>query len=91
MPRRTRLAIAWIPWHIIQRGNNRSACFYADEDYRRYLDTLRVFKTLCHARQPYRLMCLSKRPGKWIAICESVRFQFCTGWVQRSEALSIPA
>ena len=28
-------------WHIIQRGNNRSACFYAEEDYRRYLDTLK--------------------------------------------------
>ena len=41
MPRRARLAIPGIPWHIIQRGNNRSACFYAEEDYRRYLDTLR--------------------------------------------------
>ena len=41
MPRRARIAIAGIPWHIIQRGNNRSACFYADEDYRRYLETLR--------------------------------------------------
>jgi len=41
MPRRARIAIADIPWHIIQRGNNRSACFYADEDYRRYLETLR--------------------------------------------------
>lgn len=40
MPRRARLAIAGIPWHIIQRGNNRSACFYAEEDYLRYLDTL---------------------------------------------------
>jgi putative transposase len=40
MPRRARLALAGIPWHIIQRGNNRSVCFYADEDYRRYLDTL---------------------------------------------------
>lgn len=40
MPRRARLAIAGIPWHIIQRGNNRTACFYADEDYLRYLDTL---------------------------------------------------
>jgi len=41
MPRRARIAIAGIPWHIIQRGNNRSACFYADEDYHRYLETLR--------------------------------------------------
>ena len=29
MPRRARLAIPGIPWHIIQRGNNRSVCFYA--------------------------------------------------------------
>lgn len=28
------------PLHLIQRGNNRSACFYAEEDYRRYLDHL---------------------------------------------------
>jgi Transposase and inactivated derivatives len=42
MPRRLRLTIAGIPWHIIQRGNNRTACFYADDDYRYYLQTLRV-------------------------------------------------
>lgn len=41
MPRRARLAVPGVPWHIIQRGNNRSACFYADEDYHRYLDTLK--------------------------------------------------
>lgn len=40
MPRRARLAIAGIPWHIIQRGNNRSSCFYSEVDYRYYLDTL---------------------------------------------------
>jgi len=26
--------------HLIQRGNNRQACFYADDDYRFYLDWL---------------------------------------------------
>jgi putative transposase len=41
MPRRARLSIPGIPWRIIQRGNNRGACFHAEEDYRRYLDTLR--------------------------------------------------
>jgi putative transposase len=41
MPRRARIAVPGIPWHIIQRGNNRSACFFTDEDRRRYLDTLR--------------------------------------------------
>ena len=40
MPRRARLAVGGIPWHIIQRGNNRSACFYCAEDYQKYLDTL---------------------------------------------------
>jgi putative transposase len=40
MPRRARLVVPGIPWHIIQRGNNRSECFFAEEDYRRYLDTL---------------------------------------------------
>ena len=40
MPRRARLAIAGIPWHIIQRGNNRTACFYREQDYHHYLRTL---------------------------------------------------
>ena len=40
MPRRARLAVPGIPWHIIQRGNNRAACFYAEADFRRYLRDL---------------------------------------------------
>ncbi|MCC4114589.1 transposase [Aromatoleum toluclasticum] len=40
MPRRPRLSLPDVPLHLIQRGNNRQACFYADEDYRRYLDWL---------------------------------------------------
>jgi len=40
MPRRARIVVPGIPWHIIQRGNNRSACFYADADYSYYLTTL---------------------------------------------------
>jgi putative transposase len=40
MPRRARLLLPGVPVHLIQRGNNRSACFYADEDYRFYLDHL---------------------------------------------------
>ena len=53
MPRRARLAIAGITWHIIQRGNNRSACFYREEDYLFYLIQLdtqaRKFGCLVHA------------------------------------------
>lgn len=40
MPRRARLAVAGIPWHIIQRGHNRRACFFADADYRYFLKHL---------------------------------------------------
>jgi len=40
MPRRARLKLAGIPWHIIQRGNNRTACFYTEDDYWCYLDIL---------------------------------------------------
>ncbi len=40
MPRRARITIPGIPLHLIQRGNNRQACFYADEDFRLYLDWL---------------------------------------------------
>lgn len=43
MPRRARLSIPGIPWHIIQRGNNRSVCFHAEEDYRFYLQYLQEF------------------------------------------------
>ena len=45
MPRRARLSIPGIPWHIIQRGNNRSVCFYAEEDYLLYLHYLDEFAT----------------------------------------------
>jgi putative transposase len=41
MPRRPRLNLANVPLHVIQRGNNRQACFFADEDYRFYLHWLR--------------------------------------------------
>ncbi|MEZ5581564.1 MAG: transposase [Candidatus Competibacteraceae bacterium] len=40
MPRRERLRLASIPLHIIQRGNNRGACFFAEDDYQFYLDHL---------------------------------------------------
>jgi len=45
MPRRARLSIPGIPWHIIQRGNNRSVCFYAEENNQLYLHYLDEFAT----------------------------------------------
>lgn len=41
MPRRPRVIVPNTPQHLIQRGNNRQACFYADEDYQFYLQWLK--------------------------------------------------
>lgn len=40
MPRRPRLRLPGVPLHLIQRGNNRSACFFAESDYQFYLEQL---------------------------------------------------
>lgn len=40
MPRRPRIVYDNSTVHIMQRGNNRSSCFFADEDYIFYLDQL---------------------------------------------------
>lgn len=50
MPRRARLALPGVPLHLIQRGNNRQACFFAEEGFRFYLEWLaeHAGKTGCH-------------------------------------------
>jgi putative transposase len=40
MPRPTRLNLPDIPQHVTQRGNNRQACFFDDEDRNVYLSQL---------------------------------------------------
>ncbi len=46
MPRRQRLHLPNVPLHIVLRGHNREACFFADDNYLAYLqwldDTARV-------------------------------------------------
>ncbi len=42
MPRRPRLYLAGHPQHVVQRGHNRAACFFAEEDYRFYLHWLKL-------------------------------------------------
>ena len=46
MPRRARPKLAGLPVHLIQRGNNRGACFFTEKDYAFYLDQL---DTLCRS------------------------------------------
>lgn len=41
MPRLSRLILPGQPHHVIQRGNNRSLIFVADEDYWCFRDNLK--------------------------------------------------
>lgn len=38
MPRRARMYVAGMPYHIVQRGNNREACFMEPGNYQFYLE-----------------------------------------------------
>ena len=40
MPRRPRIQLNGVPLHIVQRGHNREACFFGEEDYTSYLHWL---------------------------------------------------
>ncbi len=41
MPRPPRIELVDVPQHIVQRGNNRQATFFADSDFRFYKECLR--------------------------------------------------
>jgi len=41
MSRRSRMYLPGCPYHIVQRGNNREACFVEPENYQLYLDLWR--------------------------------------------------
>ena len=45
MARLTRLVFPGVALHVIQRGNNRNACFREDSDYLTYLAQLRQLTT----------------------------------------------
>ena len=38
MPRRARMYVPGLPYHLVQRGNNRQACFIEPENYNYHLD-----------------------------------------------------
>ena len=40
MPRRPRIQLDRVPLHIVQRGHNREACFFGENDYASYLHWL---------------------------------------------------
>ena len=45
MSRKPRFTLPGVPRHVIQRGNNREPCFYAEQDYWRYLHDLKEAAT----------------------------------------------
>lgn len=47
MPRRSRVVLPGVPLHLIQRGNNRQACFFVDQDYQLYLEWLKAYAEEC--------------------------------------------
>ena len=57
MPRPPRLELAGVAHHVIQRGNNRAACFFGDADRRFYLKCLEdAAKRRCCEVHAYVLM-----------------------------------
>jgi putative transposase len=57
MPRRARIHLDGVPLHIVQRGHNRSPCFFAEDDYRSYLGWLGEALAECEcALHAYALM-----------------------------------
>jgi putative transposase len=57
MARLPRIDVPGLPQHVIQRGNNRGACFFHPDDYRCYLEALGRAATKYHCRvHSYTLM-----------------------------------
>jgi putative transposase len=50
LARLPRIDVPNLPQHIIQRGNNRAACFFHDADYHFYLDVLKDAAQKYHCR-----------------------------------------
>ncbi len=48
MPRRARLTLPGVPHHLVQRGNNKVACFYNTSDYLVYLEWLQLYASRFH-------------------------------------------
>ena len=45
MPRRARIYLPGLPYHVIQRGNNREACFIEPKNYQFYLELWQELST----------------------------------------------
>jgi len=48
MARKPRFNLIDVPQHVVQRGNNKQACFYSEKDYRFYLKCLAKYSEKYH-------------------------------------------
>ncbi len=48
MARLPRLNLPGVPQHVIQRGNNREACFFEEQDYKVYLSKKKGGHVYCN-------------------------------------------
>ena len=60
MARQPRFVLPGHPQHVIQRGNNRQPTFFADEDYRFYLNRLKGRGATLSLRSP--CLCADDQP-----------------------------
>lgn len=57
MPRKARFYAPGVPCHIVQRGNNRQACFFRNQDFAFYINVLsEALDTYCVKLHAYVLM-----------------------------------
>jgi putative transposase len=77
MPRRTRIHIDGLPLHIVQRGHNRAACFFDDQDRLAYLGWLHeaLVRERCrlhaYVLMTNHLHLLLKRKGARLSFCHA--------------------
>jgi putative transposase len=68
MPRKPRMYLPGIPAHIVQRGNNRDACFFPDDDYLDYLEVLgqgcRRYHVQLHTYLKEKRHCQGAKPAR---------------------------
>ena len=63
MPRRPRIHLPGLPIHLVQRGHNREACFFSDEDFLAYREWLgEALKKSGCALHAYVLIIIGDRP-----------------------------
>ena len=76
MPRRARVYIPGLPYHIIQRGNNRGACFIEPENYQYYLDLWHDLSIHYHC-QVHAYCLMTNHIASWLHLRKTgVRSQF---------------